>query len=88
MPCQKTSGHDSSSETGSRADAERGRKLSATQPTIGAPIGVPPSAMLTRSAITLPRMAGSVESCIRLFVVFAKVRADAPMMTSAPAKNQ
>ena len=48
--------------------AQRGPKWLATQPTIGAPIGVPPSAMPTRRAITLPRIAGSVESCMMLFV--------------------
>ena len=68
--------------------AQRGPKLLATHPTIGAPIGVPPSATPTRSAITRPRMAGSVESCIRLFVVLLKVSAATPMTTSAPAKNQ
>jgi len=43
--------------------AQRGPKLSATQPTIGAPIGVPPSPMPMRSAITRPRIAGSSKSC-------------------------
>jgi hypothetical protein len=33
-------------------------------------------------------MAGSVESCIRLFVVLVKVNAATPMTTSSPAKNQ
>jgi hypothetical protein len=44
--------------------AQRGRKWLATHPTIGAPIGVPPSAMATRKAITLPRIAGSAEGCM------------------------
>jgi hypothetical protein len=35
--------------------------------------------MPTRSAITLPRIAGSVESCMMLFVPLVKVRAAAPM---------
>jgi len=65
---------------------QRGPKLLATHPTIGAPIGVPPSATATRNAITRPRIGGSVESCIRLFVVLVKVRAAVPMTTSAPAK--
>jgi len=51
---------------------ENAGEPSATQPTTGAPIGVPPSAMPTRSAITRPRIAGSVESCIRLFVVLLR----------------
>ena len=43
--------------------AQRGPNRSATQPTMGAPIGVPPSAMARKIAITRPRIAGSVESC-------------------------
>src|SRR4051812_3200548 len=49
--------------------AQRGPRWSATQPTIGAPMGVPPRATATRNAITRPRMAGSVDNCIRLLVV-------------------
>jgi hypothetical protein len=74
--------------TRNRADVERPARPKAVRyhPTIGAPIGVPPSPMATRSAVTRPRMAGSVEICMRLFVVL--VKADTPIMTSAPAKNQ
>ena len=68
--------------------AQRGPKRSATQPTIGAPIGVQPSAMARRIAITRPRIAGSVESCIRLLVELVKVRADTPMTTSATPNSQ
>lgn len=75
-------------EAASMPRAQRGPYGPATQPTIGAPIGVLPSAIPTRSAITRPRMAGSVESCIRLFVVLVKVNAATPMTTSSPAKNQ
>lgn len=38
--------------------------------------------MPTRSAITCPRVAGSVESCIRLFVVLVKVSAAAPISSN------
>ena len=68
--------------------AQRGPKWLATQPTMGAPIGVPPSAMATRRAITLPRIAGSVESCIALLVPLPKVSRAAPMITRAAAKPQ
>jgi hypothetical protein len=39
----------------------------ATQPTAGAPIVILPKATPTRSAITLPRMDGSVASTLNLF---------------------
>jgi hypothetical protein len=41
----------------------RGPYWSATQPTKGAPRGVPPAKMAMYSAITRPRMAGSVVVC-------------------------
>lgn len=63
--------------------AQRGPNLSATQPTIGAPIGVQPIAIARRIAMTRPRMTGAVDSCMRLFVEFVKVNADAPTMTRA-----
>src|SRR5580700_11616930 len=75
-------------EAAPRPNAQRGPNLSATQPTIGAPIGVQPSAIARRIAITRPRIAGSVESCIRLLVELVNVNADTPMMTSAIPKNQ
>src|SRR5450631_2293830 len=68
--------------------AQRAPKWFATQPTIGAPIGVPPSAIPTRSAITLPRIEGSVESCIMLFVELVNVKAATPITTRAPANHQ
>jgi len=49
---------------------------------------MPPSATPTRSAITLPRIVGSVESCMMLFVPFVNVRAAAPTTTSATANHQ
>ena len=70
------------------ASDQRGPKWLATQPTIGAPIVVPPSATPTRSAITLPRMDGSVESCMMLFVPLVKVRAAAPLTARAAANHQ
>ena len=68
--------------------AQRGPNLSAIHPTKGAPIGVPPSAMAMRSAITRPRMDGSVESCIRLLVALVRVKAATPITTRAPANSQ
>ena len=68
--------------------AQRGPNRSATQPTIGAPIGVPPSAMARRIAITRPRMAGSVESCTRLLLELVKVCAETPMTTRARPNSQ
>ena len=50
---------------------------------MGAPMGVPPSAMASRIATTRPRIAGSVDSCTMLFTVVVKVCADTPMSTSA-----
>src|ERR1035437_10731193 len=44
--------------------------------------------MPTRSAITLPRMAASVESCMMLFVPLVKVRAAAPLTARAAANHQ
>jgi hypothetical protein len=44
--------------------------------------------MATRRAITLPRIAGSVESCMMLLVPLAKVRAAAPMMMRVAANHQ
>src|SRR5580698_11129531 len=55
---------------------------------MGAPIAVPPSATLTRIAITRPRMVGLVESCIMLFVAVVKVRAATPITASAAANHQ
>ncbi len=46
---------------------QRGPKVSAAQPTMGAPMGVPPTAMARRIAMTRPRMAGSVVSWMVLF---------------------
>ena len=66
----------------------RGPATSATQPTTGAPIGVPPSATASRKAITLPRIAGSVESCMRLLLVLVNVSAAAPITISAAANVQ
>jgi hypothetical protein len=65
---------DRGGETCGGADAERPARAerSATQPTIGAPIGVQPKAIARRIAITRPRIAGSVESCIRLLVELEK----------------
>jgi len=54
---------------------------------IGAPIGVPPSAMPTRSAITLPRIAGSVESCMMLFVPLVRVRVAALSAAEYPRSS-
>ena len=68
--------------------AQRGPNRSAIQPTIGAPIGVPPSAMARRIAITRPRMAGSVDSCIRLLLELVMVSADTPMTTRVPPNSQ
>ena len=68
--------------------AQRGPKVSATQPTIGAPKGVPPEAMAKNIAITRPRIAGSVDSCTVLFAVVVKVCADTPMITRTRANSQ
>ena len=38
--------------------------------------------------MTRPRIAGSVESCIRLIVELVKVRTDTPMTTSATPNSQ
>jgi hypothetical protein len=67
---------------------QRGPKWLATQPTMGAPIAAPPSPTPTRVAITLPRMAGLVESCIMLFVDIVKVRAATPITGRAAANHQ
>src|SRR5258707_7210853 len=74
-------------EAAPRPNAQRGPNLSATQPTIGAPIGVQPKAIASRIAMTRPRIMGSVDNCIRLLVEFVNVKADTPMMTSATPKN-
>ncbi len=67
--------------------AQRGPNVSATQPTIGAPSGVPPKARARRMATTRPRMAGSVDSCTRLFVDVVTVCAATPTMISAMPNN-
>ena len=69
------------------ASAHLGPKASATQPTIGAPIGVPPSATARRIATTRPRIAGSVESWTVLFVVVVNVCAAMPMRTRVRLKR-
>src|SRR5260370_17912057 len=74
-------------EAAPRPNAQGGPDLSATQPTIGAPIGVQPKAIASRIAMTRPRIMGSVDNCIRLLVEFVNVKADTPMMTSATPKN-
>jgi hypothetical protein len=65
-----------------------GPKWLATHPTMGAPIEVSPSATATRVAITRPRMFGSVECCIMLFVAFVKVRAATPITARAAANHR
>src|ERR1700722_18111668 len=67
---------------------QRGPNRPATQPTNGAPNGVQPNATASRIAMTRPRIAGSVEICIKLLDVLAKVRAETPITASAAAKNQ
>ena len=67
--------------------AHRGPNVSATHPTKGAPMGVAPTAMARNSAMTRPRISGSVESWMVLFAVVVKVCADSPMMTSAPPNS-
>ena len=49
--------------TAARPSAQRGPMPSATAPTIGAPIGVPPARIAMYSAITRPRSSGSVVVC-------------------------
>jgi hypothetical protein len=44
--------------------------------------------MPTRSAITRPRMAGSVESCIKLLVALVTVNAAMPMTARLPANSR
>jgi hypothetical protein len=68
--------------------AQRGPKWVATQPTMGAPIGVLPSAVATRRAMTVPLIAGSVESCIVLLVLLPKVRVAATMIMRVAANHQ
>src|SRR6202022_2799973 len=75
-------------EAAPRPNAQRGPNLSATQPTIGAPIGVQPSAIARRIAMTRPRITGSVDNCIRLLVEFEKVKAETPMITRAQPNSQ
>src|ERR1700728_1306298 len=55
---------------------------------MGAPIVIPPSATPARSALTLPRMDGSAESCMMLFVPLVKVSAAAPVTARAAANHQ
>src|ERR1700722_9987915 len=74
-------------DAAARLSDQRAPNRSATQPTIGAPIGAQPSAIGSRIAITRPRMAGAVDNCIRLLVELVSVRADTPMMTSAMANS-
>src|SRR5580700_4629179 len=75
-------------EAAAMPSAQRGPYTSATQPTMGAPIGVQPKATARRIAITRPLMAGSVDNCIKLFVELAKVSADTPMTTRARPNSQ
>src|SRR6202047_2549106 len=75
-------------EAAPRPNAQRGPNLAATPPTIGAPIGVQPTAIARRIAMTRPRMTGSVDNCIKLFVEFENVKADTPMMTRAMPNSQ
>ena len=51
-------------------------------------MGVPPRAMPTRRAITLPRIAGSVESCMMLLVPLVKSTPAAPITMSAAPNDQ
>ena len=51
-------------------------------------MGVPPSAIASRIAITRPRIAGSVPSCSRLLVELANVSADTPISISAAPNSQ
>src|ERR1017187_434664 len=67
---------------------QRGPEWFPTQPTMGAPIDVPPSPTPPRIPIPRPRMVGLVESCIMLFVAFVKVRAATPITARAAANHQ
>lgn len=80
MPEEEAGGHRGGGEAGRGPDAER--------PAGAEMIGVPPSAMPMRSAITRPRMDGAVESCIRLLVALVRVKVATPITTSAPAKSR
>ena len=48
---------------------------------------MPPNATVKKSAMTRPRMTGSIDSCTVLFAIVVKVCADTPMMTRASPKN-
>lgn len=66
----------------------RGPHVSDTQPAMGAPIGVPPRVTASRMAMTLPRMAWSVVSWIRLLAVVVSVCEATPTATRTRANNQ
>src|SRR5262245_45243184 len=70
------------------ASAQRGPNASAIWPTTGDPNGAPPRKAATRSAVTRPRMAASVEVCMKVLLALSTVIAEAPIGTSATANNQ
>ena len=67
---------------------QRGPHWSATQPAIGAPSGVPPSAMPMRMAMTRPRKGGGVVNCINALLELRKVSMATPTSASAAPNSQ
>jgi ubiquinone/menaquinone biosynthesis C-methylase UbiE len=57
-------------------------------PTTGEPNGAPPRKAATRSAVTRPRTAASVEVCMKVLLALSTVIAEAPIGTSATANSQ
>src|SRR5262245_55819936 len=68
--------------------AQRGPNTSAIWPTTGEPNGAPPRKAATRSAVTRPRTAASVEVCMKVLLALGTVIAEAPIGTSATANSQ
>ena len=66
----------------------RGPYMSVTQPTSGAPSGVPPTNTIMNRLITRPRMAGAVAIWMPELAVTLIVRPNMPIGTSSAAKSQ
>ncbi len=78
-----------SAETRPQAsNPSRGPYEAVTQPTIGAPIGVPPVKTSTSRPITRPRIAGSVPSCRAALTEVLKLSPNTPIRVSSSAKVQ
>ena len=71
-----------------RSCPSAGRAVPASQPTMGAPSGVPPMKQIRYSAMTRPRIVGATPSCTEVFAAVVSVSIANPAGTSSTAVAQ